>query len=530
MSFFSSTRSVLILGDEGLQVFYVNKSNAKRLAYLPWNTHEFESSLIQVLVKQAKRAPVVVLNDMVEQHYRKEHLLKVSVMDRSSVLKRRLNLAFPNYPIRAALKLKDKKSRVADKPGEPYLFAAIPASSAFTKTFDAISASQVSIVGLYLLPVEAASMVKALSLKLAKDKSYLPAWTIFVGQHHNGGLRQIVTRNGDLALTRLTPIVDTDIEPELWAKEVASELNATMTYLTRFGYNETDGLQVIIVAGDNAAQPLREFIKIECDLAVMNVTGVAKVLGKSLTRQEDLRYADPLHALMIGNKKSFILPLQTPVLQDLIVPRKIASFVTMALFLGCAYLGVTAFQNLKASAELSDKILLAEQRKSSIDQAYSLELEKKKMLGFDFLQVNNALEVYAELNLRKALPLIQIRDIGKSLGADIHLDKMMMKVVEEKKEQGFGYDSQEGGGSDNVLETVLTISFPSSIAPDISVQRVNAIRDKLAEVMPQNSVKVIKQIADLSYTGNFTGQAGVSENQQPPEEYEAEIEIRGAIR
>lgn len=109
MSFLSSTRCVLILGDDGLQVFNVGRLSARFVDFVPWDTVEFENSVRDLIVHQCKRKPVVILNDMVEQHYRKERIPNVGVMDRANVLKRRLGIAFPNYKIRAALKLDEKK-------------------------------------------------------------------------------------------------------------------------------------------------------------------------------------------------------------------------------------------------------------------------------------------------------------------------------------------------------------------------------------------------------------------------------------
>ena len=254
MSFLSSSRSVLILADEGLQIYDVARSRARMVDFVPWDTVEFESSVKDILVRKCKRKPVVILNDMVEQHYRKERIPKVGIMDNASVLKRRLGVAFPNYKIRAALKL-DEKNATSEGKGRSYLFAAIPSSEAFLKVMRAVSLSSATVVGLYLLPVEASSLVRELTSKLSKGRKSKASWTIFMGQHHNGSVRQIVTRNNDLALTRMSPVVDTDVEPELWAKEMSTELGATMSYLSRFGYKESDGLNIITVSYTHLTLP-----------------------------------------------------------------------------------------------------------------------------------------------------------------------------------------------------------------------------------------------------------------------------------
>ena len=121
--------------------------------------------------------------------------------------------------------------------------------------------TDVSIAGFGLLPTESVNFVEALSRKifgggegdkkstlsfLSKKKAPPPksnVWTIFIGQNRSGGLRQIVTKGGELALTRITPIVETNEDIELWTGDIFREYQATMTYLSRFGYTSNDTLQ-----------------------------------------------------------------------------------------------------------------------------------------------------------------------------------------------------------------------------------------------------------------------------------------------
>lgn len=532
MAFFSPPRSVLILGDEGLQIYKVGRFGAKFIDSIPWETDGFETSVSTLIVKKCRRLPVVVLNDMVEQHYRKELIPKVSFIDRSNVIKRRLSIAFPNYRIRAALKLKDKKTGLTTEgKGDAYLFTAIPASEQFNKTLEAIRMSAAPIVGLYLLPVEASSMVREIATKLSRGQKYKAAWTIFVGQHHNGGLRQIVTRNGELALTRMTPIVDTDVEPELWAKEVSGELNATMSYLTRFGYKESDGLRVIVVGNESSRTSLETLIEIECDLQVLTSQQIAASLGANIGRQEDYRYADPLHAAYLGGKTKFQLPMQSGAITRLTQPRRVASFIMMGLILGCAYFGFASFQEWKRTVEIEDQLVVAKQQSSSLKQEYERELAKKKELGFDFALVNSSIQIYDELQHEKIKPLPVIRQIGLALGTDLHLDKLVVKLdqlqVKENLESA-DYNPDEAPKVESFMDAVMTLSFPNTINPDVGVQKVNRLQQRILDNLPGYEVKIIKQVADLSYTGNFVGEAGeVGENSDIPDRYDAEIQIRG---
>ena len=536
MSFLSSSRCVLMMGDEGLQIFKVKSSKVERIDFVLWDADGFVRQTEKAIIA-CNRAPIVVLNDMVEQHYRKERIPKVSILDQANVLKRRLSVAFPNYRVRAALKLKDKKTPAAgDKKGQPYLFAAVPASDSFNKTLEAIRVSNAPIKGFYLLPIEASSMVQALSRKLAKSKSFAPIWTIFIGQHHNGGLRQIVTRNGELALTRLTPIVDTDVEPEMWAKEIAGELDATMSYLSRFGYQPTDGLDIIISTNEASKTSLEQVINVDADIHLLTSGEIAKVLGVKIGKQEDYRYADPVHAAYLGKKNSFTLPLQSVAITQMTQPRKIATGVMLVLIAGIVYFGYTAFENWTNSSEMQNKLFVASQKTQSLIEEYNLELDKQKELGFDFRLVDNALSIYGTLEKGKLKPLPIIREIGKALGVDIKIEKLSINQktnTENQFNNNFEYDlSGQQIIPPNSVEVLLTISFPSSIDTDVSVARVIKLRDTLASSLLDYEVSIAKQIADLSYTGNVTGGAGASASNRGkvPEKYEAIIQIVGEVQ
>ena len=535
MSVLSKSRSVLVLADEGLQVFYVSGSSVRTVQYIPWEDDGFHEVLTRSLTRACKRSPVVILNDMVEQHYRKESIPKVSVLDKANVLKRRLAVAFPNYPVRAALQLKGKTVS-----GASYLFAATPASDSFKKTLFAISATGVELVGVYLLPIESASMVKTLSTKLNKSNRNKASWTIFVGQHHNGNVRQVVTRDGDLALTRLTPVVDTDVEPELWAKELSGELDATMSYLTRFGYQESDGLNIIVVANEESQSFLESFITIPCNLHVFPSNTLSRLVGAPIGRQEDYRYADPLHAAFLGRKTKFTLPMQAPIVQNLTQPRKTARYVLLMALVAFAYFSFNSFQSWQKAASTQNKLNMVVEENRSLKLEFERELVKKKELGFDFVLVNNSLEIFDSIQANRVEPLIIVEALSRSLESGLHLDKLVFDAIpfEEEKADDFGYDpsgGEEESSKGNYLEAVLTLSFPTTLAPEIGVQKVDELQKKLSENLEGYKIEVVKQIADLSYTGNFVG--GTDDGQQAngadaieKEDYNAEIRITEIIR
>ncbi len=534
MSLLSSARTILIMSDEGLQIYMTGRLSIKHVQFITWDVEDFANVLKTILVKKCGKKPVMILNDMVEQHYRKERIPKVGFGDRGQIIKSRLDYVFPNNQIRAALKLNKNNKSVSDEtPGHPYLFAAVPKSQVFNKTFNAIIECGVKFIGFYLLPIEGGALIHDLSKKLNKGNKIKSAWTIFVGQQSNGGLRQIVTRNGELALTRMTPIVDTDVEPEMWANEVSEELTATMSYLSRFGYKQSDGLDVFVVANVSTHDHLKENINIDADLRVMTVKDAADMLSVKIGMPSDMRYTDPLYAAYLGKKTKFLLPMQSKVIDGVTKPRQIASFLLLASTLAALYVGYNLFMSFKNQLVIDDSLVVTKQQIKTQENEYKIQAARSKELGFDFLVVDGALENYYALNKEKMDILPFVTEVGRSLGTDLTIDRIEINSIPVPvriDNNGRNRDREEKENTKTaLLNSLLVLSFPNTIRPAQGVLLINNLRDRLEENLPNYTVEIIRQVADLSYTGNVVGGTDSGRSQESEkkseEDYVAEIRI-----
>lgn len=530
MSILSSSRSVLILGDEGLSIYKVTRGTSSYVASLEWSKSSFERDVKALLQKECSKLPVLMINDMVEQHYRKEELPKISPLDKASVVKRRLSIAFPNYPIRAALKL---KAGGAKKPGSggTFLFAAMPQSDAYKKTMSAIKQAGVGVVGMNLLPVEGSAMVKALSQKLAGKDGAKAKWSVFLGQHHGGGLRQVVTKDGELALTRMTPIVDTDVEPELWVKEVSSELQSTMSYLGRFGYKPADGLNIFIVASQECKDLLEKTISLEANVKCVLASNVASTLGVGVAKVDDGRYADPVYAAWIASQRSFVLPMQNPDIEKEVRPRQIAMGLSALLFAGACFTGYQSFVAWGSVEENQNKLSLLQQQKQSVQVEYNKTLTEAKIPGYDLLLVNNSINLYRELPDTTKSLLSVFQKISEALSPQLRLSSLFVKLVPVKKgaPDPFAPPSVEVDNRNlKKIEIVTKISFSANVKVEPAIQAIDGFRDNLERALPGFDVDILKQVRDLSYTGNVVGEttSRVRGASEAPQDFSAEIRIR----
>ena len=137
MSSLSLSKYVLYISDDTLSLYKVSATGVSMLEQTPWRDPFFEKNVSQYLNRHVGDGSVIILNDTVEQHYRKEKISKLSPLDRNNIIKRKLAIAFPGYPTRAALQIKDAKKgkKPADDKSKDhlFLFAAVPSSDAYRK-------------------------------------------------------------------------------------------------------------------------------------------------------------------------------------------------------------------------------------------------------------------------------------------------------------------------------------------------------------------------------------------------------------
>jgi hypothetical protein len=140
--------------------------------------------------------------------------------------------------------------------------------------------------------------------------------------------------------------------------------------------------------------------------------------------------------------------------------------------------------------------------------------------------------MFNEIEQQKIDPLPLIQKIGQSLGADLHLDDLKIVSKKPKSEDAvsYGYQQQtqttQKATDRNTIEVVLSLSFPSEVDPDVGVRKINNLQATLQTLLPDYEVEITKQVAGLSYTGNFVGDSGVGEDEGGQPDYKAELVLR----
>lgn len=506
-------RTVLFLSDEAVSVYTVVGGRYDMVGEVQWQDPELIGTLSDMLKKQGKGRPIMMLYDMVEQYYRKEIVPKVAMLDQQNVLNRKLAASFPNYSMRASLPLKVEKTKVrksqnektAGLDGKPYLFAALPETDQMSRLTEAAREAMVGAAGIFLLPIESVSMVQQLSTKLNRGLGGPGRWTIYLSQHRGGGLRQIVIRDGELALTRLTPVVDTDIEPHLWATEVAQEFNATMGYLSRFGYTQGSELEVIAVGGLQALQNLEDQIKVP-SFFPLTVPMAAKALGLNVHADDNLRHGDILNVGWLAKKLRFTLPFKSRELAFISKVRLgglVASRLLLLASLGAIGYGASQVMDIMS---MKDELETKQHRLVQLEEEYQAELKRKEEYNIDIKLVQGSIAIHDKLEKNKIDMVTFLQKIAFSLKNDLHFDAINMSFVVEQQQNP---DQMAVGTIEKKhFETVLTLGFPGTFKPEMGNKLVSDLRDRIAQNLPDYDVTVSQAVKDLTYNSSFKFETG----------------------
>lgn len=555
VSFLSPARTVLLIGDEALYIYKVNFKGAELIDRVAWHADDFEDIVTTLIKKDCGSKPVLILNNMTDQHYKGgQKMPQVGPLDKISVMQRRLKIAFPNHPIRGALPVKSGKEKkfniTVSKPQKTemkqYLFAALPMSEQIVKTIEAVKNSMVYVNGLYLMPVESADMVRQFSVKLAGKKEQPSRWTIFIGQHHDGALRQVITRDGQLAMTRMTHIIDTDEDPQQWAAEVNQEFNSTIGYLSRFGYSPSESTDVFVIANPEAGKAFGDMIEMRANFRSFTVNQAAGFIGVKIGEQEDGRYSDPLHAAWAGRKTRFLMPMDAAEVKKIHRPRQAIAVAIFLLLLSGAYLGWQAYNDFTTHLKLTEDL---ENANRKLAQAKADEEEAKKKLeelGIDIDQINGMLATYESLEKQKLNLLSFINKVDDALGESLILDKLEIvrldEAVQEQpqtrsrsrrrstRSQPQTAEARDSLSSTGRLQAKLSLSFPPPLTRDIGIREVDMLSKRLQDVLPEYEVIVEKQVARPDYQQNVSGVIGQGKSAEEiaeKDDYTAEIVVKG---
>ncbi|TAL35552.1 MAG: hypothetical protein EPN97_07205 [Alphaproteobacteria bacterium] len=518
---FKASRRVLLVGGEGVVLYGPAGKGVDRETSISWEVPNFDQQLVEALGGKNQGKSVVVLFDGADQTYRKEeNIPKLSPFDRPRFVKRKLEVAFPSYPIRASLevkppKLKGKAAKGASREQPSYLFVALPETEQLDRIGNAMFEAGVPVAGFGLLPLESTGLVNELSDKVFGGAGKKSRWAVLIGQHETGGLRQVVIKDGNLALTRLTPTSEAGISGTGWVEEVTREFKATLTYISRFGYSNDDGLDVIVVCGDVEKQFFDQKAIPVTNFRCVNLTEALKFIGVRAFGLEKSNFADALHAAWVGRKPALKLAVRIPSIHRIMAPRLAAQVASVLLVLGIIGLvGVSgkSFQEYRAT---EDEIAQKEIQKLGLDREYEQETKIFEALPVkpDVVKATLAVKGVLENNTADMRPLLHT--LKNNIPSDVRFESLhvehsasaSLKVEGAITNAGlFGRAPDPKDRGQVLIRFAFTL--PDSLTLEQKVARSEDLVKLLQEAFKGYDVNLKQQFENVKREGQSQGYVG----------------------
>lgn len=528
-------KQILIVGNDGVHLYVLN---GKKISLF----RDFSdaggnlSGELKAAFKSLKM-PLIVLFDVVEQQYRRENIPKVGFTDKSKVIGRRLAMAFPQQQMRAYL-LSKQKGR--ENEGLVALFAGLAPNLAIVQIMDAILSSEVYIEGAGLLPLESTAMTVKLFEELRKNsKSRRPArWTILMSHHKTGGLRQIIVKEDELALTRMTPIVIDTNRAEAFADEVVREFNATLTYLSRFGYVPSDGLELCIIGIPAVNQRLRQYQLPVNELYTLTPMEAGNLLKlKPMLAQDMAGYGEIIHAGWVAMQRGLAVSLSSPLIDKIKKARQFARFANIGLFLGILYLGWQLWNLQSNIMDLKSDISMQRSQQVSLQGDLDALTKKLDTLKYEPEKIKTLMGVYEEYQKLN----IDIQPTLNALLPMLNTPKFFLSNIEISQEEKLDASTPamppeplpDGTEPKKKITLQMTIGFAKSIPVEQAARNTLEFADNLRKRFPGREIVIMEMVGDLAIDKTVQGTS-----QQPgqiagpgagAEKMTSKLEFKGSV-
>ena len=448
-------RFILIIGDEGVLLTPFDQDGEAVVLFAAARDEKSQKEILTCL-ERSPHMPVTIMANGTAQEFRIETLPPLNVLDRSKLVQRRLRQAFPQAYATA--------SHVMDRTHA--LLAGLPQGTAVASWMGVMNPANVS---LGLLPIEAAGLVTHLLPEAKKG------WAMLLAQFRTGGLRQIVTCDGQLVFTRQTQALPGRTDPKRLNDMVLRVIEDSRGYLARFGLTESADLRVALIFGRNRMEAVAD------DTGAQKITffsphQVAEKLSLALVPDDESSDSDLVFAGWIAKQAKLSLPVMPPAIkrkqQEALIAHigMRAACVFLAVALGvfgwnASQLAVQAYENSRAAGDV------ASLRKQLVEQEAALA-PAAQPLG----RLRAALERQRLFMEPQTEPWDVLRQVGEQLQGEARLASLDWR------------------DNETLRADIRMISAKDATNPDREtiVHNFKALAEKLAHAMPGYSVEVTR--------------------------------------
>lgn len=439
----------LSIGDEGAILVCLNGSEIiKRIFVTSPTSTEFINFL-----SAYPNAPLYLIVDVVEQAYIKHTLPPVSRINVNKLVARKLEKDFDKNDIKAAIPMEKEKGQRKEW---NWLFISVRNIPPFSDWIESVSNLPNYFAGIYLLPIESMNYLKDIEKALSHEdkevvkekpqkkekgkkakkekkekklgkKSHGSRWQIIVSHNRVGGFRQIVFKDGKVIFTRMAQPIGGQ-SPDIIAGNIEQETLNTIEYIRRLGYEDNEGLKIIIIASGDVKEALETIPQTGVDQRVFTPYEIAVLLDISSVAEESDRFGDVVLASHFLSSKKHVLPLftkYTEKINSIIKYKKIVRIATVLAAIGAlGFSGFTYYQTININDSLEES-----NNKKKITQS-SLAKTKSKKLEFD--EDPKLVKVVSDINNKLAkdsnVPLTYLSKIASLKGFNTYFDEINLQI------------------------------------------------------------------------------------------------------
>ena len=506
----STTSFVMTIGDEGTTLVEFRGRQAVDAMFVGSDAEEGPESL-RAQVEQDPQARIMVNADVLEQMYREEQMPKVGRMDRRTVIKRRLEVAFPHDRLRAALPMDRGKGGT---PGT-LLFTALPVTPNLEKWIAFLESLPNPIIGFSLLPLESAGLAAQLSPPAMGEERRV--WHALVSLQATSGFRQIFESEGHMAVTRLTQRPPGEMTAAQTALLIERELRSSISYVKRLGYTDSDRLDLVVLADPEVCEAVTARDLPVASLNVLSPRAACESLGFGAVGPEDSPYADALHACVLINKRRPTVILPTEKFHERLQTEAAfrAGFVAAAAltFFTLIYIGSMVFDafDTLSTAEILEKQLANEQQ--------ALTLAKKKVQSFAIPVDDLVAVVQASQGLlrQETNPTGPLRLLARALGQTARVQSIVVStpppstsaIAAPTAKGGFGGFALSSKGDEAIYEIKVTARLSGdSGQPEVVIQQAKDLKERIVRLLPDHEVSITQMPLSQIRAQVLEGSAG----------------------
>jgi hypothetical protein len=509
-----SSKFILNIGDEGSTLVQIQGGQVTDAVFAEASNEDGWLALREMLSTDPA-APIVVVADVLEQMFREDTVPKVGIFDRSKIVKRRLDLTFPNEVLKAALPF-------ARKRGAPQavLFTALPMSPHLERWVAFLDEFPNQVRGFYMLPLEAVGVAGKLAPPAVGETRKV--WRALISQEAASGFRQVFDLGGKMIVTRLTQKASQPLTPDAEAMLIERELRSSISYVKRLGFSDADRLDVVLLADPAVCRAVDERELPATTVTAFTPYQAGVMLGLGEVGREDSPFADILLGLWVAAKRRPLLTLPT---KKILAQLKMTSIIrwsaaaTAVLTLLAIYYTGSLISAFAASGEDLDKL------QSDLAKANAtLEAEKDRMKNYPIpLEELTAVAGSQDRLQAQEIDFVALmRKVSGALGQEARATSIIFETTKPADVPKPAAARKSGTGEPELPPVAYTITLKVKLAKTSSgdetqaaVQEAKTVLARLGDALPGLTVRA-SQLPDNTM-GNqvIEGSADTVQKQAP---------------